>query len=228
MPFRITPAVWKCSALRSLPSGGKNWLLAVEHDVTLLKHALSLMPAPTSEHGLEAFTDYLQQVRELIQEHDSQSADIPDDAAKLEESSVATRQAEETDVPHRADLHDCHAEAVGQAETRLQDHGEAQGALSSENPSDVHMLSSGPTLQSAISDPLGATTAGSEHRCEDQIGPDPEAHAHLAEVEAHAITHTAPGPTEDSTETAEGKDSVVNCRNENNDEQKEPEVKCGS
>lgn len=188
--------------------------------MTLLKNSLSLMAAPTSEHGLEAFTEYLQQVRELIQEHGSHSADIPDGA----EASIATQQADATDVTHKADLHDCHAQAVVQAEARLQEQDEAQGALSSANPSDMHMLSSAPTLQSAISDPLGISTAGSQHRDEDQIGADPESHSQLAE--AHAIAHTGPGTTEAITETTEG--TVVNGHNQHNDDHEEPELKCGT
>eukprot|EP00892_Ulva_mutabilis_P010260 jgi/Ulvmu1/7606/UM038_0031.1 len=86
-------------ALRSLPPGGKNWLLAAEHDVSLLMHALQLMPASTPYHGLDAFVEYLHQIHERIREIDEGTANVVDEdpASTAETDPQPATVTEETE-----------------------------------------------------------------------------------------------------------------------------------
>lgn len=147
-----------------MPSGGKNWLVAVEHDVTLLKQALALMPAPTPEHGLEAFTDYLKQVRELIHEEEAKFATV---------EGYAVTGVRDMEQPHQGNAV---AESMSSdvAGTTVADE-QAGSQEQNESGTVQDALSSVPTLHSAISDPLAAITAAPDKGGDGDVNPAEQA-----------------------------------------------------
>ena len=179
-------------ALRSLPPGGKNWLLAAEHDVNLLIQALQLMPAPSPDHGLEAFMEYLQQVRERL--HDQPIAAtgaIPADSAAPESAD-----AEDFEASHIS-LQRVSADSDIRCDPRAPGVGDGPSGVS-ETPSqqgDVEVAPTAAALQSAASSDKSVHRASSAGKEEDALDPGQVCDVPGAQVGApveEPLTHASP------------------------------------